>query len=207
MLLYKKGGREKKRRTEKSLRLSVKPVFRTVLDSKATLNALTCLGRRASSSVDPVNLLVRPLLVVADGSIELEPRDTAEFVFAEGSGLGRRAFCVDGALDTAVVGILRLEIEQRHAGSRKLVVARQAVVGLGRRGDGVVERERRHLSEHIGVEAGSITRSVEERGNCTRGLGDLHCRCRRARVVLGSTANGNVAEGKALSGATERCWC
>lgn len=156
--------------------LCVEPILRTVLDSEGTLDTLACRGRHATRSVYAVDLLVSPVLVIADSSIELQPRDAAELVGTFASGLRRRALSIDAALDAAIVGLLGLEHEERDARGGELVVARQPLVGLGRAGDGVVECQIGDLRERVDVQAGGVTCHVEEGGDGADGLGGFGCR-------------------------------
>lgn len=148
-------------------RLCVEPVLRTVLDRESTSHAITCLGRRTSSSVYPVDLLV-----VALDSVELEPRHAAHLVWSRASIL--RCCALDNvreSLDVSVVGAVSAQVEHGDLLVGEVVVTREALVGLRTLGDGVVECEGGDVGHDALVEAGRVACGVEEGGNGADGYG------------------------------------
>lgn len=149
--------------------LCVEPVLRAVLDSKGTLGSIACLWRNASCGVYSVNLLV----VTLDG-LQLQPRDAAEAIGTlAGIQWGCALDLIGLCLDISVVDLVGLELEQGDLLLGELVVARQTRLGFGRCGDGVVKSQASHVGEDLDVEACSIARGIEERGNCASCDGDV----------------------------------
>ena len=184
---------------------SIEPVLRTVLDGEATLDTLARLGCDTTRSVYPVDLAVSPVLVSTNSRIELQPRDAAETVGTQAGGSRRRALCIEGALNAAVVSILGLEHEQWDAGGSELMVARQPFLGFWGGGNGVVEGQVGDFGERLCVKARGVAGYVEEGGDGADSFGDVGCGGRGAGVVLGAAADGDVAGGGALGWGGEGC--
>jgi hypothetical protein len=175
--------------TRNATPLSVEPVLRTVLDRKRPLNTLTRLGRRASRSVHPVNLLV-----IALDSIELQPRNATHVVRSRRRILWRSALDRVGQRLYVAVVCLSAQIKRRDLLGVEVVVARDAFCGLGTSGDGVVERESGDVGHDAAVEARGVACCVEEGGDCAVGDGDGVGGRGGAGVVLGAPADGDVLE-------------
>lgn len=133
------------------------------------------------------------LRVVALDSIELQPRNTTHLVGSGASILGRSALDNIGkSLDVSKVCARCTQVEHGDLLVGEVVVAREARVGLGALGDGVVEREGGDVGHNALVEAGRVACGIEEGGDGADG--DGRGVSGRACVVLDATADGDVAE-------------
>lgn len=197
MLLYKKWNTT----TTQHLRLArVEPVLCAVLNLERSLLSLTRLGRNATSSVYPVNLLV-----VTARTKKLQPRHTSQTIRSLARILGRIRLGIKLGLDKAVVDNIGLELEEGRLVLCELVVAGEARGSLWALGDGVVEREGGDVGEDPVVEARVVAGGVEEGGDGAVGDGRVGGGGGGARVVLGAAADGDVADCEAGARSRERC--
>jgi hypothetical protein len=186
-------------RATRPTRLCVEPVLSGVLNIEVASDALACLGRHAASSVYPVDLLVITLDLH-----KLQPRHRAQSVGSRARILWRIALLVYLSLDVAEVDLVSLQLEQRHTLLGELVVARQPALSNGRVGDGELECNLGDGGENSRG-AHTVAGCVEQRRHSTNCFGCLARSRSRARVVLGASSNGNVAELETIAWSGKTC--